>query len=286
MRTSFRNLQRIAVLTAALLPAFANAETPTLSNITAGDFDKIVEEFSANFNYTSVTPASSLGGLWGFEIGVVGGMTKAPELYRLVKNADPNTKFKDKLPHGGALLRVGLPLGLTAEAVIFPNTTISRLKMKQYGGAVQWTVTDVFFTDLPVTIAAKGYYTQTGLEYSQNVTERTTNTTVAATIDFEDSIYGAQAFVSKKFLVFEPYLGFGFAKANGELDVRANITSIAPQFAIFAAGFGNGRSASSNPSTSVLTAGLDVKLLFIALGAEFQRSFGKSSYTGRLSFRF
>lgn len=275
-----RSLRWIAVLAAALIPAQGFSADLTLDNITLADFDKIVKEFSGNFAYSTVTPASSLGGLWGFEFGVVGGMTKAPELKALVQRSSASYD-EDSLYHGGALLRIGAPLGLTGEALIIPETKVSDLKVSQYAGSVMWTITDVFMEDLPVTVATKGFYSKTSASYSQRVTRGTPGgVAVNANIDFDNTIFGGQLLVSKKVLVFEPYVGIGYAKAKGDLSVNA---ATAPNAYIFASGE---RSASSKPSSVQLMAGLDIRLFFLTLGAEYQRSFGTSSTTGRVSFRF
>ncbi len=267
----------IAVL--AILPMRAFADVPSLNNITAADYEKIVKELSANFAYSSVTPASSLGGLWGFELGVVAGVTKTPEILNLVRRSGGSYN-EDKFPHGGALLRIGAPLGFTGEIMAFPQITVSDLTLSQYAGAAQWTMTDLFFTEWPVAVAFKGFYSATSLSYKQRLQNSSTgNVPVDATIDFDDDLYGLQALVSKKFLVFEPYLGAGYVKANGKLAVSASI----PGTTIFS---GLGTSATSKPSSLQLMGGLDVRLLFISLGAEYQRAFGTNSFNGRLSFRF
>jgi len=275
-----RSLRWIAVLAAALVPGFAQADVPSLNNITGADYEKIVKELSANFAYSSLTPASSLGGLWGFELGVVGGVTKTPEILALVRRTSASYK-EDKFPHAAALLRVGAPLGLTGELMILPSITVSDLKLSQYSGAAMWTITDVFFEDLPVTLAVKGYYSKTKLEYTQCLNNSSTgNQNVDAKITFDDTMLGGQFLVSRKFLVFEPYVGVGFVKADGDLAVTA---ATAPGATIFLSG---GNSASANPSSAQLLAGLDIRLLFISLGAEYSRSFGTSSMAGRFSFRF
>lgn len=258
----------------------AFAETPSLNNLTLGDYDKVVRELSGNFSYSTVTPASSLGGLWGFEFGVVGGVTKTPEIKGIVNRSSASYK-EDKFPHGGLLLRVGAPLGLTGEIVAFPERKISDLEISQYSGAAMWTITDVFFTDWPVNVATKAFFSKTGLAYSQTINNSTTgNVAVNATLDFDNTLYGGQLLVSKKLLVFEPYVGLGYIRSKGEFTVSA---ATAPTASIFLTG---ARSAVSEPNSAQLLAGLDIKLLFFSLGAEYQKVFGTSTYNGRVSFRF
>lgn len=273
MRSPFRSLQWIAAAAAILVPAISFADTPSFNNLTGSDYDQIVKELSGNFSYSTLTPASSLGGLWGFEFGVVGGVTKTPEILNLVKKNNANFN-ESKFPHAGALLRIGAPLGFTAEAVILPKITASDLDISQFGGSVMWTATDVAFPELPVTVAVKGFVNSTKLGFNQKISGRDVR------LDFKNSILGGQLLVSKKLLVFEPYVGLGFAKATGDLE----ITSADP-VAIFILQSG-ARTATSKPSSAQLLVGTDVRLLFIALGAEYQRAFGTDSFSGRLSFRF
>ncbi len=275
-----RLLQWIAVL--VLFPTLASAASLSLSQITSTDYEKLVKEFSGNFAYSTLTPASSLGGFGGFEFGVVAGQTRAKELHSLVKRNDPNTTFKDKLYHGGALLRVGAPYGLTGELLIFPKITVSNLDAKQYGGAAMWTITDVYFTDLPVTLATKLFYTSAEIGYSQTINNASTgNTSVNARVEFENTLWGAQALVSRKFSIVEPYLGFGYLRAKGKLTIAATVPGVLASFFT-----DNSLSQEAKPNTFQFLAGLDARLAFFSLGAEYQRAFGTTSLSGRISFRF
>jgi hypothetical protein len=283
MRTLLsRRIAQALVLAAALSPALSHADEIKLVDLTGAETDNVIRELSANFAYSSQTPASSLGGLWGFELGLVGGITKTPEIRDLVRSrADANFK-QDKFPHAGVLGRVGAPFGLTGEVVILPKIKASDVELSQYGGAVQWTVTDVFFKNLPVNVAVKGYVSKTSLSFKQVV--RNANvpaSTVNGKISFDNTNLGGQLLVSKRLSVFEPYVGVGFSKANGELSVTTDDINF--MGTIFTTG---ATRAKSKPSSAQLMAGLDVRLLFISLGAEYQRSFGTDSLSGRLSFRF
>lgn len=277
MRISFLNPRWIAAmaLLSAMAPATSFADF-SIPNLALSDFDTLVNEFSANSQYTSVTPASSLGGLGGFEIGAIGGITKAPDTLALVKRNDPSTSFKDMLPHAGVLLRVGLPYGLTAEAQYLPKVKAQNLSTSRWAIAAQWTLTDNLLENLPVNIAAKGYYTRTTLNYSQTVSG------VPTSVDFKNSLWGVQALVSYKILVFEPYAGIGYTSANGTLGVSAAV----PVALIAFLPGGSSQSATSKPTSVQFLAGTDISLAFFSLGAEYERAFGKNSYTGRVSFRF
>jgi|GEM_PF-849254 len=281
MRTSFPKLRWIAAMALVSAPAFA--ADLSLDNINLADYEALVQEFSANSQYSSVTPASSLGGLWGFEFGVVGGMTKAPDLLALVKRNNAGANFKDELYHVGGLARLGLPFGFTAEALYFPKTTISSIKIGRWGGAAQWTLTDAILEDFPIELAIKGYVTKTTLQYSQTVNNASTaNVPVNAVVGFDNTLYGFQVIASYKLFIFEPYVGLGWMKAKGDLNVDASGNTTILNIGAF----GSSKSASSKPSSAQVLLGTDLRLAFFSLGAEYERAFKKNSYTGRVSFRF
>jgi len=274
-------LKGIAVAVLLTVPSVTKAATVSFNNITPAEYESIVKELSSNFYYTTVSGASSLGKTFGFEFGLAAGVSKIPDIYTLVKRNDANTSLKDDFFHGNILARLTTPFyGLTLEAAAIPTITASDAKFSQWGGAAMWTITDVFFTDLPVSLAAKGYYKKTAFNYSQTINNASTgNTNVIADVNLDNKVYGLQATVSKKFLgLIEPYATIGYAKATGDLSISSTVT---------AATFLNaGTSASASPSSIQMMAGADLQLAFLTLGAEYARTYSRNSYTGRLSFRF
>jgi hypothetical protein len=284
MSKKFTSLRWIAALAVTLVPLQASADTFQLNNLTVGDFDKIVKEFSSDFAYSSLTPASSLGGLGHFEVGVIGGKTKSPELLNLVKRASTSASFKGDLYHGGVLGRVGLPFSLTAEAILFPKRKFKDVSFQEMGGAVMWTPTDDLLKDLPVNLSAKGHLLKTKVTYSGTVTITSpVPGTGTGQFKFDDTLWGLQALVSKKLLVFEPYAGIGYIHSSGKFTVDANGSATN----VFVGnGFASSNTAESSPTSMQLLAGLDVQLAFLSLGAEYQKAFGTHSVSGRLSFRF
>lgn len=291
MRIRFPSLRWIAALAVLAAPATVFISAPSaqgadlsLDNINLADYEALVKEFSANSMYSTVTPASSLGGLWGFEFGVLAHMTQADDTYALVKRNNANTNFKNKLYHAGGMLRVGLPYGLTAEGIYLPKLDFSGVKVGRWGIGAQWTITDSVLEDFPLNLAVKGFYTKTTLTYSQVVNNASTgNVPVNANIALDNSMWGIMALASYKIFVLEPYVGFGYVKAKGTLNVDAagNITILNQTFFGTAA-----KSAESTPSSAQFQVGTDVRLAFFTLGAEYARVFAKNTYTARLGFRF
>ena len=266
------------------LPALSQAAI-TFPSLSQNDFNNVVKELSSDMNYHVPVPASSLGSVWGFELGVVGGITNTPDIQTLVNNAGASTKVS-VLPHASVVGRLGLPYGITGELAVLPTITASSVHLREVGGAVQWTLTDVVLTDLPVTLAVKGFYNSTHLDFSQTINNSTTsNIPVAATVNFDDKIMGGQLLISKKIEFFEPSVGIGVIKADGTLSVSST-SSTATILGFTIPGQSSAQSAGSKPSDTQLLAGFDLRFGFFCLGAELDRVFGRNSGTGRLSFRF
>lgn len=275
-----------AFLGAAFSSGALAADAPTFTNLSQSDYNAIVKELSGNFSYSSVTPASSLGGLGGFEFGLVGGITKDPNLKQIVTNASPSTNLPNYMPHAGLLGRVGLPYGLTAEGVVFPSRTISNTSLQEVGGAVMWTATDAWLDELPFNLSAKFSYEHAKLGFTQNATAQGLNQTVPVNVAYTDNEWAVQLLASKKFLIFEPYVGAGYLHSKGTLDLATNGFTVDILNLGSASVDGTNNHAESTPTTFQYLAGIDIRLAFFTLGAEYQNSFGAKTYTGRLSFRF
>jgi hypothetical protein len=263
----------------------AATSIPSLNNITDENFQALIKEFSANQNFYTVSPASSLGKVFGFELGMVAGVTNTPDFDKIVKTVSPTAKNVDMLPHASLLGRFSVPYGITAEIQYFPKKTISGVSYKQSGGSLGWTVTDVFFTELPVTLATKAFYTSSKLSFGTTINNSTTaNQNVDVTAAIDDKIYGVQLLASREFFGFvEPYLGLGYAKAKGTFGIDGSGTAT---YSFFSTTFTAATSATSKPKSAQLIGGLNLQALFFVLGAEYVKVFGTSLYNGKVSFRF
>ncbi len=247
------------------------AQDLPLQSIDSNDFGKIIEELSANFNHTSVSGAGTLGRIFGFEVGVVGGVTKTPELQKLARETDSSASA-DQLPHGEFLGVLTVPLGITAEVGLIPKVGSDDFKFNTFSVAGKFTPTEIFL-DLPLDLAIKAHVTKTNLEFKQTIS------TVPTTFEYENTIMGLTLFASKNFVLLEPYVGLGYLKAKGELSATGSTT-------VFDSTYTSGTSASESKSSTAFYLGSELKLLFFKLGLEYGHLFGTSSYTGKLSFFF
>ncbi len=290
-----KKLQWIAPLALLALPA--HASDLSLRDVTRGDFDTLMKEYSSNAHFTTVGSASGLGGLGGFEVGLVGGITKGDGTIAIVKRSDPSSKYDNNFYHAGILGRVGLPYGFTAELLFLPKIAEKNARLSRWGIGALWTLNEagILDSDFPVTIGVRGFVTKFNLGYAQTVTVNVGgigNVSATADVDLSTTLWGVVPMVSYKIAMFEPFVAVGFTNANANMDFTVgNIgnTAVAPtQFYSFILNQSNfpGNSASSSFSSIQFQAGTDVQLAFFTLGAEYANVFGNNSYTARLSFRF
>ncbi len=256
------------LLAMSLTGLSASAAGPSFQNLSDEDFKKVVQDLSANFTHTSVSGASALGDIWGFELGLVGGTTKTPELNKFAKEVEPSADL-DQVPHGEIIGMLSIPFALTGEVGFIPKVGSDEFKFNSIHGALKWTPSELFF-DWPVSLAAKVQYSKV------NATFKDTINTIPTTFDYDQSILGGSVIVSKNFAIVEPYAGFGYLQADGKMNVTGSPT-------VFS---GARTSASSKPSSSMFMVGTEVKLLVVKLGVEYMNAFDTSRFTGKVSFYF
>ncbi|MES2962362.1 MAG: DUF6588 family protein [Bdellovibrionota bacterium] len=255
----------------------AHAQSPALPTLSQSDFNNVIRELAANSLFNSVTPASSLGALFGVEVGLTGGVTNTPEINRLVNTQIPNTKA-DYFPHASLLAAVTFPIAVTAEVLYVPQVSSQSVKYDAVGAALKWTPTDGLLV-WPLNMSVRGFLTKTKVSFNQIINNASTaNQDVNTTVTYDGEVKGLQLLVSPKVIpVLEPYAGIGQYYASGKMDVSGTAQLF---------NFSSAQSASSSPTTTAYLLGLDVRLLVLAFGVQYERAFDTSVYTGRLSLRF
>lgn len=268
MNRSRRHFSILSLTVSALIGFSAHAAGPSFQNLSDDDFKKVVQDLSADFTHTSVSGASPLGDIWGFEVGVVGGMSKTPELNKFAKEVEPSADL-DQVPHGEIIGLLSVPFAITGEVGFIPKIGSDQFKFTSYHLAAKWSPSELFF-EWPVALAVKVQYSKV------NATFKDTINAIPTTFDYDQSILGGSLIVSKNFAILEPYAGFGYLQADGNMDVKGSPTV-----------FSGGRmSASSKPTSSMFMVGTEVKLLVVKLGVEYMNAFDTSRFTGKVSFYF
>lgn len=266
------NLIHVVAVTVTLLAVpRAQAASFSFTDISQKDLDNVTRELSANSTIHNVMPPSSMGSIFGFEVGVVAGVTKTPEIQKLVKEASPSTDVP-ALPHAGLHGALTVPFGITAEATIVPKIKSSEAEYSQFTGAVKFSLSDGLLSMLPLNLAVRGFYSKTDFSFQQTISGVSTN------VDYTGNVMGAHVMVSPKFLpIIEPYVGLGYLSAKGDMSLSGTSTFF---------NFTSAQKAESKPTSSHVFAGITAKLLLLSIGVEYARMFDTQSYTGKLALGF
>lgn len=247
------------------------AGTPSFTAIDQNDLENVVKDFSSIFAHSTVSPASSLGTLFGIELGLIGGTVKTPNIDTLVNEASPGTSA-DTFPHFTLLGAISVPFGITGEFNFLPSLDTGDIKAGRTSIGVKWTITDSIVDFGPFDLAVRGFYTTSELSFSQTISS------VPAEVDVKNSITGLQLIASMDFVIVEPYVGFGTLSADGTVDITASGGATFFDF--------GGQSASAKPTSTQYFAGIQANLLFFRLGFEYGHLFDSDRMDLKFSFKF
>jgi hypothetical protein len=267
----------ISLLVTLLLVQTARADKPQFDNLSDSDLDTIAKEFSAVFLHTSVTPPASLGKIFGIEAGLILGAAEIPGIEDISKRYDPNTDLP-YAPFATLFGALSVPFGITIEANLLPSTKVGGLELQSYGLAGKWTLTEDLLTALPFNLAVKGYFSQSKINFEQNVT---TPIPSNVDVDFETNMMGADALIGLDWIVAEPYVGVGFVKSSSELSA---VAALDPSYSVFADN--TSRSKKTDVTSARLTAGCEFNLTLLKLGLEYNRVFDTNRAAMKISFAF
>ena len=272
-------LSLILIVFFMALPAYS--EEPEFDAVTQDDLDKIVEDFSSMFSHTSVSPASSLGSIFGIEAGILVGAVTTPGIEDVVSETDPDNDV-DSLPYVGILGSVSVPFGLGFEVNFIPKTSGEDVEFEKTGIAVKWTLTDSLF-ELPMfDVAIKVHRTEASLDFTQTTNNPTTSGDVETKVAFSNVVTGASVTVSVDLAIVEPYVGFGFLDSEGELDTRMSSGTI-----FDSTDFPSAPSkAEADLSGNEFFIGAQLNLLIFRIGAEYAKVLESERMVAKLSLKF
>lgn len=262
-------MKNILLLVSIFMTLTVNAD-PQFTNITSDDFENISKEMSANFVHNSLMGASKMGTIFGFQVGLVAAQTQTPKIDEIVKrNAGAELPNLYNFGFMGAL---GLPMGIAAEMVMIPTLKTSGASLEAKSLAVKWNINDVI-PILPVNLAVRGLYSQASFGFSQVVSM------VNVDVSNKTTVSGVQLLFSPMIPLVEPYVGIGLLNGSNELSVTGSNP-------IFDPGFSTSQSESKSVSTMQTIAGVEVNLVLLKLGVEYNQSFGASRTGFKLSMGF
>ncbi len=257
-------------LSLLLISSISFAASLALTNIDEDALQKLTGDFSANFAHTTVSGASTLGNVFSFEVGLIGGMTNTPHIHDLVLQADPNSDVK-RLPDLALVGLFSIPLGFTAEVGLVPKVGSSDFKFNTFSLAGKWTPTEGFL-DWPFSAAVRASFTRSAAEFNN------TANNVAATYKFTDTQTALTLLASKNLGLVEPYFGVGMVSATGDLSASGNL--------VFNPAYNSSGQAKVSRSGTQWLLGGELKLLVCKMGLEYSNLFATSRYVAKLSFFF
>lgn len=250
----------------------AAAQTITLQNIDRDDYNKLVSDFSANSQHSSVSGASSLGEIFGFEVGVVGGSTATPEINRLAKEQDASANI-GRLYHAAIFGAVSVPFGITIDAGLVPKVGSADFKYNTYALGAKWTFSQLL-GDLPVSLAAKAQVAKANVEF------KSAPGGVDTHFEFNNTVTTVLLLVSKDLGLLEPYFAFGSATATGRMTVNGSGSVFSDS------DYAASQTASAKRNSIQYMVGTEVKLGVFKLGVEYNRLFSTNRFTGKFTFYF
>lgn len=243
------------------------------SNLNQDDVDGVFEEFSATFTHSTVTGAKSKSKIFGFEAGVVAGVTQSDIVKDIVARSMPSGSDEiEYLPFASLYALVSLPFGITAEANYMPEVDVQDVEFKHLSLAGKVELT--YFMELPVDIAIRAMLINTSASITQSSQSLGGFT---GTVDYKQTQLGLQAVVGKSFGIIEPYASVGFLRSSGELIASGSGT-------IF--NFTTSQRVDSEASGLQLAAGLQVNLLLLKIGAEYVNAFGANHLNAKVALSF
>ncbi|HAZ12626.1 MAG: hypothetical protein A2X86_11490 [Bdellovibrionales bacterium GWA2_49_15] len=244
----------------------AAADQPTLSNVTQGQLDGIYKDLGSIMYPTTVSGASSLGKIFGFEIGVLGGVADSPHIDALVP------ENVSRLPKAGLMGIVTVPFGLGIEASILP-VTVGDFEYDYMSIGGRWTINEVISAIPFIDLKLKVDFTKAELKWKQTISN------VPVNVTYENKSTAYSLTVGKKILFIEPFAGLG------RIDGKSSLTSTGT-VSIFDVSVPLSAREDVSQSDTYYFLGCQLHLLFLNLGAELAKVYDNQVVVGKLSFGF
>ena len=252
----------------SITPNKTYAALPALSNLNQTETDAVLKTLGTALAFRPVEPASAYGKYWGISVGATVDAASTSEL----KTAIPATSGA-YVPSGDIFLGFQFPKGLGVEMGFLPSVNTNGFTFKKFGGDLKWTVTSAFAKKRsPFDFALRAMSTSTSLSYSQTVSG------VNDTVSYDAHIWGANASLSKRLFIFEPYIGFGFIKQTGTLGNTGTVQ-------LFNSAVTPNASFSESSSSSWFYTGMQIRLLVPTISAEYDSMFGIKSYAVKFALK-
>lgn len=261
----------------AMLAVPAFAADIQLDNLSKKDVENVTTEFAADLSHTAVA-APETDGLWGVEVGVVGGATGSPKLKKVIDAAGEDGKDFKTIYHAAVMARAHFPFDIFAELSVLPEREISDVTIASRSAALGWNA-GAFF-GLPLDLAVGAQMSQHDIEFKQTIQNSSTgNIPVDSKVALDGTTRVLWVGASKTFLFVTPYVKVGTARQESDIKVKGQGT-------IFNTTVTTGQSADAEKSGGYFVAGANFQLAFFKLGLEWGQTLGVRRASGKISFDF
>ncbi len=192
------------------------------------DADLIFKDLTSAFAPTTVSGASSLGKIFGVELGLVISASRAPNTTAVVKSYGSSFDIP-AIPMAGISGIFTLPYGIGIEGSIIPKVDISSYgSFESTNIGARWTITDL----LPMgffKIAIRGSYltSNTSITHAEDSGNILIGT-VTENANFDVDIVEMGGVIGLNFKIVEPYLGVSNLKSDGSIVANGSTTTGAP----------------------------------------------------------
>lgn len=243
----------------------AFASGPQFDNITKEDVKNVTKEFGTNFSHT-VVGAPETNGMWGVEVGVLGGQTSSKKFSDIVERSGGDGKDFKNIYHAGVFARAHFPFEIFAEASFLPEQEISDVKIKSNSFGIGWNAGNFFYLPLDLTIAA---------DYSNGEVSFSQTQPVNTKINLKTTTTNYWVGVSRRFVFVTPYVKVGTSTVDGSLKADASIFT-----------FSSSQKEKANVTGSFVAYGANFEFLGIRLGVEGTSMHNTQRISGKLSYSF
>ncbi len=257
-----------------LAPLSIMAAGPQLENLSTSDVEKVGNEFAVNFAHTTVS-APETDGLWGVEVGIMGGTTRSPNLKKVINSSGGEGEDFKYIYHAGIIARAHFPFDIFLEGSMLPKRDISDVEVSSGSIGGGWNA-GAFF-GLPLDLALGASTSRGKVSFDQ---EPTSTIPSDATISVDTKTTLLWIGTSKTFLFFTPYVKVGYAHTQAEIKVDTEVGT----GTIFADT--NKQKEDVDKNGGYLALGLNVQVTVVKLGLEFNQMNGVKTATGKLSLDF
>jgi len=247
---------------------FAFATSPfDLPTLDPSQTDAVFRTLASGVAFRPVQPASS-DGIFGFSLGLTALQASTNQITSLVGPGTPN------LYDGDISGTLQFPFGLALEVGWLPSVTISGISVSRLGGDIKWTFTDLLFSNLPFSAALRAAYTTAYLSYSQALNGGSVN------VNYNSNISAGNLSLSKKFLFIEPYVSYGLIQYTATLSGTGTANLFDGNFPV------GTTSINGTGSSGWFQVGVQFKVGFVSLAAEYDNMFLDDTFAARLAFGF